>query len=77
MLSVTVPAKAMVGLAEPETAARITELLEQIPTEVPLSSLSSSAAHGPGPCRPALERTPQHKRQPLGNRRHNRKQDHG
>jgi hypothetical protein len=42
MLSVTVPAKAMVGLAEPETAARITELLEQIPTEVPLSSLSSS-----------------------------------
>lgn len=44
MLSVTVPAKAMVGLAEPETAARITELLEQIPTDVPLSSLSSEEA---------------------------------
>lgn len=44
MLSVTVPAKAMVGLAEPETAARITELLKQIPTNVPLSSLSSEKA---------------------------------
>lgn len=74
MLSVTVPAKAMVGLAEPETAARITELLKQIPTNVPLSS---SAAHQSGPCRPALEGTPQHEEQPLGNRRDNRKQDHG
>jgi hypothetical protein len=44
MLSVTVPAKAMVGLSEPETAARITELLEQIPTDVALSSLSSEKA---------------------------------
>jgi hypothetical protein len=44
MLSVTVPAKAMVGLAEPETAARITKLLKQIPTNVPLSSLSSEKA---------------------------------
>ncbi|MBE4720139.1 DUF6308 family protein [Pseudarthrobacter sp. AB1] len=44
MLSVTVPAKAIVGLAEPETAARITELLEQIPTNVPLSRLSSEKA---------------------------------
>lgn len=44
MLSVTVPAKAMVGLAEPDTATRITELLKQIPTDVPLSSLSSEKA---------------------------------
>ena len=44
MLSVTVPAKALVGLAEPETAARITGLLEEIPTDVPLSSLSSEKA---------------------------------
>jgi hypothetical protein len=44
MLSVTVPAKALVGLADPETAARITELLKQIPTDVPLSSLSSEKA---------------------------------
>jgi hypothetical protein len=44
MLSVTVPAKAMVGLAEPETAARITALLKQIPTDVSLSSLSSEKA---------------------------------
>lgn len=44
MLSVTVPAKAMVGLPEPETAGRITELLEQIPTDEPLSSLSRDKA---------------------------------
>jgi hypothetical protein len=44
MLSVTVPAKAMVGLAEPETTAGITELLEKIPTGVVLSSLSSEKA---------------------------------
>lgn len=44
MLSVTVPAKAMVGLAEPETAARITELLRQVPTDVPLSNLSTENA---------------------------------
>lgn len=44
MLSVTVPAKALVGLAEPETAARITELLKQIPTDEPLSSLSREKA---------------------------------
>lgn len=44
MLSVTVPAKAMVGLAEPETAGRITKLLEQIPTDEPLSSLSREKA---------------------------------
>lgn len=44
MLSVTVPAKALVGLAEPKTAARITELLKQIPTDEPLSSLSRDKA---------------------------------
>jgi hypothetical protein len=44
MLSVTVPAKAMVGLAEAETSARITALLEQIPTNVPLRSLSRDKA---------------------------------
>lgn len=44
MLSVTVPAKARIGLAEPETAARITDLLEQIPTDTALSSLSLDQA---------------------------------
>ncbi len=44
MLSVTVPAKAMVGLTEPHTAARITGLLEQIPTDVALSNLSRQDA---------------------------------
>jgi hypothetical protein len=44
MLSVTVPAKALVGLAQPKTAARITELLKQIPTDEPLSSLSRDKA---------------------------------
>lgn len=44
MLSVPVPAKAMVGLADPETGARITALLEQITTDVPLSSLNSEKA---------------------------------
>jgi hypothetical protein len=43
-LSVKVPAKAMVGLAGPETAARVTELLRQIPTNVALSSLSRKDA---------------------------------
>lgn len=56
MLSVTVPAKAMIGLAEPETAARITDLLEQIPTDTALSSLSHDQAEAcsrtkvPRPC---------------------------
>jgi hypothetical protein len=44
MLSVTVPAKAMAGLAEPGTAARVTKFLEQIPTDVTLSSLSRDKA---------------------------------
>ncbi|MFF2842419.1 DUF6308 family protein [Paenarthrobacter sp. NPDC057981] len=44
MLSVTVPAKAMVRLAEPHTAARITGLLKQIPTGIALSSLSRQNA---------------------------------
>lgn len=44
MLSVTVPAKAMVGLAIPDTQSRIKELLKQIPTDVALSSLSRQDA---------------------------------
>lgn len=44
MLSVTVPAKALVGLAERTTAERITALHEQIPTDMPMSSLSSRDA---------------------------------
>lgn len=80
MLSVTVPAKAMVGLAEPETAARITELLKQIPTDVPLSSHSSEKQQ---PCSlagalpPCSGKNSAERKATLGNRRHNRKQDHG
>lgn len=61
MLSVTVPAKAMVGLAAPDTAASITKWLKQIPTDVPLSSLSHEQAEAllmGRALRPALERTP-------------------
>lgn len=80
MLSVTVPAKAMIGLAEPETAARISDLLEQIPTDTALSSLSHDQAEAlltdQGPAA-LLWRSPQHEEQPLGHRPHDRKQDHG
>jgi hypothetical protein len=44
MLSVTVPPKAWIGLQERSTAERVTDLLRQIPTQVPLSSLTRDQA---------------------------------
>jgi hypothetical protein len=44
MLSVKVPAKAAVGLADPTVAARITELLAKIPTDTKMSDLTTEEA---------------------------------
>ena len=44
MLSVKVPAKAAVGLADPTVAARITELLAKIPTDTKMSDLTPEEA---------------------------------
>jgi hypothetical protein len=44
MLSVTVPAKALIGLKEPATAARVADLLSKIPTDRKMSDLTAEQA---------------------------------
>jgi hypothetical protein len=44
MLSVTVPAKAAIGLLDPEVAAKVTKLLARIPVDIKMSDLDPEKA---------------------------------